>query len=98
MNALILTAVGTVLAAVVEALLYYVRFKNSVPYILRRALMGALLWGIGIAALRWDRASLATILVHSAVGSIVWFVVVFALGRVLWRPARRAPHGTRSQR
>jgi hypothetical protein len=98
MNVLILTSVGTVLAAMVESLIYYVRFKNSVPHILRRALVGALVWGIGIAALRWNRAPLATILVHGAVGSILWFVVVFALGRVLWHSASRSPHGTRSQR
>jgi hypothetical protein len=90
MNALILTAMGTVLAAVVESLIYYVRFKNGTPRIPRRALIGAVVWAIGIAALRWNQAPLATVLLHSVVGGVVWFVVVFGLGRVLWHAGNRS--------
>lgn len=90
MDALILTAVGTVLAAVVESMVRYVRFKNTTLRTLRPALIGSLLWGIGIAALRWDSASPATVFMHGAVGSVLWFVVVFALSRVLQRSAGRA--------
>lgn len=91
MNALILTAVGTVFAAAVESLIYYVRFKNGTPRPLQRALVGTVLWGIGIAALRWDRAPLTTTLAHSAVGGVVWFIVVFGLSRVLWRSMAHSP-------
>jgi len=91
MNALILTVVGTMLAAVVESMLRYVRFKNTTQRTLQPALVGALFWGIGIAALRWDRAPLPIILVHSAVGGVLWFIVVFALSRVLQRLASRSP-------
>jgi hypothetical protein len=90
MNALILTAVGTVLAAVVESLVYYVRFKHTTPRTLRPAMIGALFWAIGIAALRRNQAPLTTVLLHSVVGSVLWFVVVFGLGRILWHMGNRS--------
>ena len=100
MTTFIVTIIVTAVAAAIEAVLRYYRFRDIMTWSTQPALVGAVVWTLALALFQWTRLSLDTpaIMINSMAGGIVWFVVAVGLGQILWQGAGGSRKRKRTRR
>ncbi len=95
METFILTLIVSVVASALETVFRYLRDRRTRQWSVLPVVVGAVFWSAALLIVQRYRFSLniATTLLTSVVGGLVWYGVASIVGRVLWhsmhRPSRR---------
>ena len=89
MTPLLVTIIATLLFAVLETVFHYVRDHRMMAWSTRPVLIGAVFWALALIIFQRYRTTIdmPSAVLNGVVGGVVWYLVAFMLGRMLWRSA-----------